>query len=364
MKVGILTFHRALNYGAVLQCYALQETVKRLGYEVDVLDYQPKYIEKYRQIYSSYSISHRKGIKNKIKEVLVRTLLARKVIKARDAFNSFLSEHLNIVRYKSLDEWNINYDIIIIGSDQVWSPTIGDGFDKIFWGCFPHDKMRLLSYAASIGGHNVIDDAMWYDICDLVRNFDKVSVREDWFSRQLSDKIKREVTTVLDPTLLVNRRIYENIQKEPEFNNYLLLFLIVEDNYALRFAKEIAQEKGLSIVRIKALQEFEKRDKTVVDLFSISPQAFLGYFARAAFVVTNSFHGTAFSLIYRRNFYSLDSPRIDRAKSLLHSINLENRIVSSKDTGVYSIIDYSNINQRIEGLQEASFKYLLSSLSD
>ena len=363
MKIGILTFHRALNYGAVLQCYALQETLKRLGHDVYVLDYRPKYIEKYRRIYSSYSISHRKGIKNKIKEVLVRTLLARKTIKARDVFNSFLSEHINVVSYKSLDECN-NYDIIIVGSDQVWSPTIGDGFDKIFWGCFPHSKTKLLSYAASIGGHNVIDDAMWYDICGMVRNFDNVSVREDWFSRQLSDKIKREITTVLDPTLLVDRRVYENIQKEPEFNKYLILFLIVEDNNALRFAKEIAQEKGLRIVRIKALQEFEKRDESVVDLYSISPQAFLGYFARASFIVTNSFHGTAFSLIYRRNFYSLDSPRIDRAKSLLHSVNLENRIASSKDTGIYSIIDYSNINQRIERLQEASLKYLLSSLSE
>ena len=364
MKIGILTFHRALNYGAVLQCYALQETLKSLGHDVDILDYRPEYIEKYRKVYSLYSISRRKGIKNKLKEVLVRTLLARKTIIARDAFDSFLWENLNIVSYNSLDEWNNNYDTIIVGSDQVWSPTIGDGFDMIFWGDFPHNKTKLLSYAASIGGHNVIDQTMWNNICNMVRNFDNISVREDWFNTQLSDKIKREVTTVLDPTLLADRSIFEKVLKEPVCNNYLLLFLIVEDNHALRFAKEIAQEKGLRIVRIKAIKEFEKRDKTVVDLYSISPQAFLGYFAKADFVVTNSFHGTVFSLIFRRNFYSLDSPRIDRAKSLLHSVELGNRIVSSKNTGQYSIIEYSSLNAKIERLKDTSFNYLLSSLAD
>ena len=289
MKVGILTFHRALNYGAVLQCYALQETLKRLGHDVDIIDYRPNYIEKYRKIYSWYSISHRQGLKNKFKEVLVRTLLARKIIMARKAFNSFLSENLSVTRYKSMDEWDSKYDAIIIGSDQVWSPTIGDGFDVVFWGTFPHTKTRLVSYAASIGGHNVIDHTMWSDLCNMVDNFDKVSVREDWFAKQLSAKINRDIPTVLDPTLLADASIYYNILEEPIYNNYLLLFLIVEDSCALRFAKEVAQEKGLKIIQIKAIKEFEKRDDVVVDLYSISPKAFLGYFAKADFVVTNSF---------------------------------------------------------------------------
>lgn len=364
MKVGILTFHRALNYGAVLQCFALQETLKELNCSVAVIDYRPDYIEKYRKVFSCYSLHNRRGLKDKTKELLVRSLLAKKTIRARTAFDCFLDEFLNIESFNSLDELETNYDAIVIGSDQVWSPTIGNGFDYIYWGNFPHSRTKLVSYAASIGGHNTISNEMWGRISNLLSNFDSISVRESSFAEQLSKHTGQITTVVLDPTLLVDKQKYDSIAQYPDYNNYLLLFLIVEDKNAIRFAEEIASEKGLKIIRIKAIEEFEKCDKNIIDYYSIMPQRFLGYFAKADFIVTNSFHGTAFSLIFQKYFYSLDSTKIDRAKSLLDSLGLSDRIINSQELGHYTEIDYSGFNERLENLKNNSLVYLRKSLKE
>lgn len=365
MKIGILTFHRALNYGAVLQCYALTRYLQDCGHEVEVVDYRPSGIEKYRQIFPKEMILGRKGLLMKLKGLLVSILLIRKKKKARRAFDCFLNNYLPISDKIILNStYKLSkYDFLVMGSDQVWSPTICDGFDPIYWGDFSHNDVKLITYAASIGGHNVISEEMWGKIGKLLKNYQSVSVREQKLYNQLKERFSFSVTMVVDPTILVSESKFDEISEKPQEENYVLFFNLDSDVRAEAIVKNIANYYNSEVVALTAIQEFKHSSNGIIDRYSVTPQEFLGYFKYAKFVVTSSFHGTVFSVVFRKDFYSLQWEQSDRAYNFLKSLGLENRMIN-KDTiiEVPAKLDYTGVETLMASSKVVSEQYLKTAI--
>ena len=207
MKIGILTFHRAINYGAVLQCYGLSETLKAMGHEVDVIDYRPECIEYYRKKIPFFKIRHTSGLRNQLKALIVSLLNIETVKDANRRFDLFLKNNFNLSKtVLSAENMPSDYDLIFLGSDQIWSPQICYGFDSIYWGQFKHDTTRLVTYAASLGGHNELSDLEWKNVGRYLKGFERISVREK--------KLQEDSTLPKEMMDFINDIISGNISDE------------------------------------------------------------------------------------------------------------------------------------------------------
>ena len=370
MKIGILTFHRAINYGAVLQCYSLSETLKSLGHEVEIIDYRPEYIERYRRILPLFLIRRIENISDKIKTIAESILKIGSTIDANKRFDNFLYKHFtfsNIV-YRDTDIIQ-NYDVIIFGSDQIWSPQICYGYDQIYYGQFPKGNTRFIAYAASIGGHNKLTAAEWKIVKNYLLNFDTISVRENQLKTDLQN-IGLPTTVVVDPTILANPHIFEEIAVRPKNipQRYVLVFSVAPTSNLMGFAHKIAKQTESKIVIVNAKKStffFHKRKR---DIIEITPkiEEFLGLFKFATCIVTVSFHGTVFSVLFRKDFYSLYNYMQDRAQHFLTAIGLEHRLVSTSNEAIANLqfesIDYSSTEDRMNTLRHSSLEFIRQAL--
>lgn len=357
MKIGILTFHRAINYGAVLQCYALKTALSQLGHEVKIIDYRPPYIEKYREIFSVYEFCRRDGFVAKAKYLISCIIQSRSKYKARKVFDLFLSNNFDFTSIvKREDDIPQNLDCIIFGSDQIWSPSICDGFDKIFWGQFKHQKQtKFISYAASKGGHNKLDEFQKQIVKKYLQVYDSISVRESQLKQEFED-LGYLPKLVVDPTLLLQAQVYERMAVKPKKENYTLLFTLEKNKYSYQFAFNIASQLNSELVVLSAMKSISPKPNHVC---GVLPEEYLGYIKYARCTICISFHATVFSYIFRKDFYCLKSPKMDRPMNLLHMINLEDRMVDASREIAFSPIIYEEKQKEIALIKD-SYDYLKS----
>jgi hypothetical protein len=360
VKVGILTFHRANNYGAVLQAYALQETIQQLGHEVEIIDYKQEYIEsKYRKVRLNA-----KSIVSLVRS-LVSTVLHYQEFSQRERnFNSFRNNNLTLSKtsYDKSSEIQ-GFDALISGSDQVWNPK-ATGYDKTFFLDAIESAINKISYAASIGRDYITEKEKNF-ILNNIANFDSISVREESAKRIVSSLTDKDIARVLDPTLLADQKIWDKFISKNEYGDYLLVYSVGPLNNLLEIVKETSLKLGIRVLFIT-----EKKIKTSsnqVHLKGVSPEKLLTLIYNAKFIVTNSFHGTAFSLIFNKNFFTI--PHKDsgaRMIELLSLFNLSKLLVTNKneisELLTYSI-NYDEINEILRQEKNKSLKYLESSLS-
>lgn len=360
MKIGILTFHCAHNYGAVLQAYALQEFLCLQGFDAYIIDYRPVFLErayKLLDIRGCYAL----GFKSFIKIFFSKLLLLPASFKRRSSFNYFISTRL---RLKSLDltRSGNDFDAFVLGSDQIWNPKLCKGLDAVYLGDFKaaYGK-RVLSYAASMGDVRLTEEDSDY-IQKRLESFVAISVREHSLQQLLSPLIAKPIETVVDPTFLLETHHWEAIAVKPKINSrYVLVYQVVVKPETLRIARQIASQIGGIVVELKARLSLTRQTPYQY----ASPEQFLGFFKHASFVVTTSFHGTAFSLIFSRSFYTLrlNTGADTRSESLLNSVGLSNRMVDIDDfPHPISEIDYSETNLRKRDLVRRSEAFLLSAL--
>jgi len=229
MRVGILTFHRSHNYGAVLQCYALKSVLTRMGHYACVIDYYPKYAkEKYKIIKFNFF----RGFL-----VLVLTL-TRKIIR-HYRFNRFIKQRLSPV--------NTECDVYVIGSDQVWNTKLTNGFDRVFWGGFDG---RKISYAASME-KTILTEPERKMIRMYLKNFDRISVRENSVVQLLSPLTNKKIYHVLDPVLLYGNGC-EEIAVKPNSKRYVLVYTIRSSPSVMKIAKDIARQTGRRLVQLSS----------------------------------------------------------------------------------------------------------------
>ncbi len=359
MKTGILAFHCAHNYGAILQCYALQETLKEMGHNVKVIDYQPHYLTRIYKVFSIRMLLSKNPL-TMVEKWGREILIHKRRVKKYRAFVNFICHRLELSEEKGSLE---SYDSIIIGSDQVWNKEITQGFDPYYFADFPFEKggRIYIAYAASMGNPNLNERDIDYLKMTLA-NFDAISVREEPLKIALQPLTPKQITTTLDPTLLADEKNWHNLAKKPAIQQkYVYLYHLAGNKKTKKDAKKIAESIARTIGGV--IIDFDIMN-VGNSCPTYSPEEFLGWIKYASCVVTTSFHGTAFSVIFRRDFYCLKmGTGLDvRAESLLDSLELHERMIPQESTPIYSKIDYTDATLRLNNLREKSRTFLSSAL--
>lgn len=349
MKIGILTFHRAHNYGAVLQAYALQEYLFSLNQNVEFIDYKNrKLLEIYR--WFNYYRFKTKRIGRVLEEIKLLPYRKRRYEK----FDSFINSKLNL----SPKEFDLmSYDVIIIGSDQVWNTSLTKGYDKMYWGNFIFRKdCKLISYAASM--QDEIKEESKNDIKKLLSRFSGISVRETSIAECLRSFVYKDISVVLDPTLLLTKEqwgdvCHNRIIKEP----YLLFYQVRKNDKAKSIAERVAKQLHLKLIHLSAGIDLHNS----IDVIDSGPVEFVNLFKYANFVVCTSFHGTVFSIIFNVPFYSvlLNDGKDNRAVDLLSKLGLDDRgITSYEEKKITLEIEWKKVESKLFELKKDSENYL------
>lgn len=356
-KIGILTFHRAHNYGAVLQCFALQEAVKKIGGNVVVVDYTPTTIIK-SYSYGFPSFAGKKFLA-KIKVLASFILIGRRRYKRYKLFNKFIETHLHLTNggMNKFEDNTAGLDIILYGSDQIWNDYITMDDSHFFGDEFSGKK---IAYAASAGkGDSIIKKHI-----KQLQTFDSLGVREKSLSETLLALGFKNIIVNIDPTLLLTKIEWEsffNLRKRNCSSKYVLVYALRDRDRVVEMARNFAKGLGLKMIEIGATVTFSKPANR---LDKVDPIEFLSYIYNAEYVVTTSFHGTVFSILFKKDFFTvkLNDGEDGRAENLLSALSLEDRLRHVGDSLNTKKVDYITSDILLDELRKKSYKYLKSTL--
>lgn len=363
MIIKTITCHDVYNQGATLQAYALMKYLQNNGHEVEIINYKPDYLSRY----NLWLI----GDKWKGKNILVRVLylslkfpkrlMARK---ARTPFEVFKRKYMCITRkyYTSCNKLKKDppyADVYIAGSDQIWNTLYENGRDPAFYLDFAPEGSRRIAYAASFSLPEVLPEYREF-AKSMIQKLDFISVREVSGIGILNSLGINKGNHVLDPVFLLDREEWENIAAEQFKEKYILTYEVGPNPLIERIAMRIRQEKHL---KIYAVQNHARTPYADTDYYPCRPDKFLSLIKGAEVVLSNSFHATAFSIIFEKPFYVFE--RIDedvnaRMLDLLVMCGLDKRIVRTEDD--YSRIkpgwEYEDVAERIERYAIKSKQYI------
>lgn len=366
MKIGILTFHCAHNYGAVLQAYAMQEFLKTEGHDVQIINYRPKYLTRAHSVFE-YRFYKSRSVAGKIKYILKFPFIFIGRSLRHYQFNQFITSSLHLTPevYSETGKIDAGFDVYLFGSDQIWNMNITDGIDPVFFGQFAAKAgARKIAYAASMEEvPSFMDGERKALFADYMKSFYSISVREDTVRAFLQPLTKMKVHTVLDPALLVNPDIWDQLAEMPNVNNkYVLVYQVRCSKYAVSLAHNLAKQIGGIVIQLSAAV-YPGYVKNRHQYASV--EQFVGWFKYAAYIVTTSFHGTAFSVIFNKPFYTIQfgDSTDNRSKNLLQSLKLENKMVPENATVSLSAINYLNANDLLDTYRFHSAEFLHQSFA-
>lgn len=365
--IGLLTFHWADDYGAMLQAYGLKQYLFGLGEEVELLPYAPcKLTARYgwaplwvwREGGQLRYRLHRSWWKRNV--LLGGAFWARK--RAMRRFRrQYLTRHRPVRRAEQLSLRG--YRCVVVGSDQVWNPQITIDLDAAYTGQLPgREGCRLVAYAASLGNGN-LEEPEWATLARRVReNFAAVSVRERQVAPLLQARCGREIADVVDPTLLLTRSQWENIALPPPEKGYILLYHTERSEPLMQYAQQLARQSGRQVLDI-SFPIRVKPGEAILPRIRGGPAEFVGYVQNAACVLTNSFHGLVFSLQFEKPFLVFQhNTGNTRLADLLGKLGLTGRMVSGDSSpapgSVWQPINWAAVGQRLEEERRRSGEFL------
>lgn len=355
MKVGILTFHSAYNYGAVLQCYALYKTIESLNHDVSIINYRPGYLATPKPSFGIRSFLRHPQLKRWGKYAQRR--------KFYNGFDRFISQNMKMstlcMSFEDIKDIVNNYDFIILGSDQVWNRQY-NGFDKVWYGGF--GNVKWIGYAPSAG------DCLFHKKeIELLKNqlvhYVAVSARENILSQTIQESLGINVPVVLDPSLLANPNIWKEWEAPQIDNKYIIVYQARESDDVIRIAEHIASTT--TNCRIVPLDNYPNISRLGYQRYVASPSEFISLIKNAYCVVTTSFHATAFSVILGTPFYTirLNDGADARCENLLDTLNLRNRMIDKNESPIMSQIDFEEVQKRIDVLRQQSMNFLKNSFT-
>ncbi len=377
-KVAIITMHKVVNFGSALQAWALQECIKKMGYEVQIIDY--KYPNEY---YFTHVKSNKKsGLLSRLKKITFKNIKDYLFLRLTDSneqyrkFQDYCEARFQLTKeYTSLEELRRTppqCDIYMTGSDQVWNPNTMFG-DPSYFLDFGDSKILRVSYASSFSV-NCITEEYQNMYSRLLSHYDSLSVREKSGQIIINNLINKKAYCVCDPTLLLSREHYLPLAENSTIKirkPYLLAYIL---DYAFnpyptieKVISQVSKSLGLHVVYLLCgnVNGYKRGATTIANA---GPNEFVRLFADAEFVVTSSFHGTAFSIINRKSFYAVvpSENKESRILSLLKEVKLENRAVFSNRHFVLSKdelhVNYSIIEQSLMNYVQKSLNYLENNL--
>lgn len=326
--VGILTFHWADDYGAMLQAYALKTAVESMGRQAEIIPYAPVRLRG-RYWWLPVTAALRKGrphyhlMRGKLMQNLS---FAPAFWRRKKAMARFRRQYLTGKRPLSRVPFPERYASILVGSDQVWNPEITGGLDDVYLGNFPKgEAAALISYGASFGGSRLPEGFCRQFAESVSKNFAAVSLREDSAVPFAAKLLDRPVPAVLDPVLLLEQGDWRRLACPPAEKGYILIYQTAEDPLLLCSARGLARESGREILQVSYPLRRELLEG-VRPCIQGGPAEFVGYVQNAACVLTNSFHGTAFSVLFEKPFFAFRRGKGDaRVADLLEKLGLSSR---------------------------------------
>ena len=336
-KVGILTFHEADNYGATLQAYALQNVISRKA-NCEIINYHCKFILSQIKRIETASLPKRiVAFLFKAKKHIMFARFGRKYLKLSRDFNESTKREINGL-----------YDLVFVGSDQVWNVECTDN-DKTYFADFIIDDTQILSYAASFGSAPY---PQGFD--SLLQRFNTISLREDKYKEKL-EALGKDVRIDIDPTMLLGKEDWSALsRKRPIQARYVFVYLVGDQVHLLERAEKYAAENKCKVITNKRSLDF---------FLHCSPEDFINWIYYADCVFTNSFHGTVFSVILHKKFTvecTLKSGYNNRARNLLGILGLENSMLENWDGK--ENLDWSGIDEKIETMREESKQFIYESI--
>jgi len=335
MSVGIITFHSANNYGAVLQCYALSEVLKRSGYEgVSLIDLPIRDVSR--------------GWRSTLRAKLLD-----------NSFSDFRRDHLPAVVDRSVKK-----SIYVFGSDQVWNPQITKNNTPLFFGAWADEAVPKVAYAASFGLASWEFPVFTGMAQELLDTYQAVGVRESSGVDICREEFSVEAEKVVDPTLLLTD--YSPVFKRRKASESLACYIFGKNEGNLKELKVIASSRGLKPV---LLNDFRwRRGVKSVPFPTVSN--WLSYVESSKMVLTDSFHCMVFSIIFRKDFIAIPAipERAGRMLSLLEDLGLESRFFSDisevNSSGVLeNPVDFDEVHHRLEALRGKSLSFLEGALA-
>lgn len=368
MKIGIITFHNSYNCGSMLESYAMQIAVHKLGCEAEIVNFSS---EGQKELYATRFKND--SIKNIIKNILTLPAIS-KIERNNQKYEEFKKRNFSLTK-EYLNGYEISengYEAVIAGSDQIWNITIKDYDDAYF---LPWVKeAKKIAYAPSFGAKKIseyTDSEEKY--CNYLKGFDCLSIRENNGQKWIKEMTGIDVPVLLDPTLLLEAKDYDKIEDNSlqEKNKYIFFYSPSFDREICKFVKKIADKYNLKVVTWSTKSYYFKLIKSfgfVLPKYE-SPAVYLNLIKNAELVLTTSYHGTIFSTLYRKKFITIKNGEMygndDRVITLLKQLNMEKRLIPYEFDDNFNYlgeVDYTDYEKNIDSLKKKSMDYLRASL--
>lgn len=351
MKTSVVTIKGLYNYGAVLQGYATCEYLNRIGCNVELIDYYPDTFESDTSILKKIAI-----------QIVTRT--------KRKKLDDFVRKNINLSKktYRNIQEIkkdSIQSDLYVVGSDQVWNSQLSEGkLDPVYFLDFT-DSGNKVAFSSSIGRTDITEDEL-KEMKYYLDKFKAISVREQSAKDLLESVNVSNVVNVLDPVFLLQKEDYKKFIKPVKYDRYLLVYSFERNETTQKLANEIAKKLNLKIIEVGIFKSKYDCDKYVHDA---GIEDFLSLIYYADYVVTSSFHGTAFSILLNKQFVSVaPSIRKTRLENITNIFEISDRLITEKSNydinDLVEYIDYNEINKLVEQNSEVGRTFLKQTIED
>lgn len=367
MKIGILTLPLHINYGGILQAYALQTVLERMGYEVHVIEKekQPLSINKYKKPFT-YGKRIAKNLIGKKVPIFYEQKFNREQPIIRQYTDLFIEKYIHVIKYKEFsDIKESEYDAIVVGSDQIWRPKYFgiNQIEQAYLKFAEKWNIKRIAYAASLGTDKWEYTTKQTSICGkLIKKFDTITVREYSGIELCKKHFGVEAQHVLDPTMLLGKEDYIKLfeaNNTPKSKGNLLCYFLDETNEKKELIKRIAEEKGLTPFSVKS--KSNNINSPIPERIQPSVEQWIRGFYDAEFVVTDSFHACVFSILFNKNFivYGNEKRGLTRFESFLSQFNLKYLLITdiSKYKSTKPII-WEKVNKILDNKRKTSYYFL------
>ena len=370
-KLGLLTFHAAHNCGSMLQAFTLQSILKNLGHDIQIINFSNTNQKEL------YSIRYKNNSLKNILKNIITLPHTTKIKQTYQSYENFLKTNF-ILTPKSyhniteLDEQLLGFDEYICGSDQIWNITIADGDDAYFLPFVKNHKK--IAYAPSFGAKNPAkysSEPQRY--ANFLNAFDFLSIRENNGKKWVKDLTGKTVPVLLDPTLLANYNLYlETEQKIKTPKKFIFYYAPGYMKDLNKFVYQVSKRYHLPVIVFNAKQYYVKHLKKYGFILpeDENPSVYLYLMHHAELIFTTSFHGTIFSTIYHKKFWTLKNGGMfgddDRVLTLMSQLGIEDRLILPKNTKTFDFFqspDYTTYKKNLTNLQEISLNYLSDAIN-
>ena len=362
MKIGILTYHRSQNYGALLQAFALQQFLEDNGNSVSFVDYWPSY---HADEYKLFSWKKFKNLSFKCKIAYIIRFFgtcARTPLRQQNT-RRFIEKNLHVTEDK-------RFDLVIYGSDQIWrrqNYSAFKGFNPVYFGDGVVETSKKVAYAASMGDIVVEDDNDRNILLNGFRNFFAIGVRAEEVKQFIEKQFHIPCKLVLDPVFLLTKeqwlsKVLTNcIPKQ----KYIFHYRLMKESPTEKIANKISKQTGLPIVEMRGVVPIGHYGKN--KRFTDGPLEFISLIYGAEYIVASSFHGVALSICLEKDFFLCsEMKRMNRLNTLLSRLNLTERIINKdkiENINIKNSINYYEVNKKLFDLEQESREWLLQQIT-